>query len=106
MLSEAGVLFSWFKDSSDILDMEGTNSLPISAPTDVARSCGESSMFGRCFTSILTLVLAGLLIASVTVIIFPPLGDLTGDFSISEVPKLFLFEREKLGESDSLLGSP
>lgn len=33
------------RDNSDIFDMDGTNWLPISAPTDVASNCGESSMF-------------------------------------------------------------
>lgn len=28
-----------------MLEIEGTNSLPTSAPTEVARSCGESSTF-------------------------------------------------------------
>lgn len=39
----ARLLYCWFKDNNDIFDIEGTNSEPTSAPTDVANNWGESS---------------------------------------------------------------
>lgn len=84
-----------------MLEMDGTNSLPISAPTEVARSCGESSTLpaSTCWMSCGCLDMSRLRWVMIRVVLgdFDDLVD-----SDEKEPPLLLCEMGSCGDSECL----